>query len=170
MLDLAEKAILDQGWPNFDLVHLARATGRPLYEIQGMYGDKYGLLAALVDAHTAAMDPVPLSQDPHEYLFEVFMARFDVLEDKRPLIALLRESAFHDFKLGCVVARALENWLRTSLGGMNVGSSWTELRVKALLLVYLAALDVWLVDESADLSPTMATLDQRLHDFQCVLG
>lgn len=170
MLAQAESELVAQGWPEFDLVYLARAVQKPLYEIQGMYGDKYGLVAAMVDGHTVEIESVELGQDLHEYLFESLMARFDVLEQHRDAIKILREWALRDLKLGCVVARRVETWIETVIDQTPFKNSWKSVRVKALLLVYLAALDIWLGDETADRSPTMATLDQRLHDFECVLG
>ena len=170
MLEQAEKELVAQGWPGFELLHLARAVHKPLYEIQGIYGDKYGLVSALVDGHTAEIKSVNLGQDLHSYLFESLMARFDVLEHHRDAIKILRPWALRDLKLGFTMARRLETWIETVIDQTSLNNSWKSLRVKSLLLVYLAALDIWLVDESVDLSPTMATLDQRLNDFECVLS
>ena len=45
---------------------------------------------------------------------------------------------------------------------LSAGGLRGALRIKALGLVYLATLRVWLRDDSPDMAPTMAALDRHL--------
>ena len=92
------------------------------------------------------------------------MRRFDVLNEHREAYAALaQELPRTPLKAGCLLfqlRRSLANTLEAA--GLSASGMRGAVRIEGLGAIYAAALRVWLKDDSADLSKTMAELDKRL--------
>jgi len=99
-----------------------------------------------------------------ESLFDVLMARFEVLNEYKPAIRLMWEESCQD--PGLVVtavpigAHSLDVMWDKSTQGMDIACDL--LMKKGFTALYLSLVPVWLNDESEDLSVTMAELDKRI--------
>jgi AcrR family transcriptional regulator len=164
-LDLAA----GQGWADVTFADIAAAAAVPLADLQEMFEDKADIIAAygrmLDRAVVDAMGPGGAQgEDPRERLFDVLMERFDLLNDDRAAITSIVGSFRADPKelvisfphLGRTMARMAQ------AAGVDTTGVGGAVRVAGLVVVYLAALRVWLEDESPDLSKTMAALDRYL--------
>lgn len=170
MLDL----VAEQGWRQVTLTRIAEASGVSLGALYQKYASKTDMLtqyAHRIDAAMlAALGDVP-SQGAHDAalakdrLFEAVMARLDALTPHKSAIrVLMRELPADPPALACFLYGGLRQGLDWTLASAGLDQSGLAgiLRRKALGAVYLDTLRVWLKDESADLSATMAHLDKRL--------
>lgn len=170
MLDL----VAEHGWRQVTLTRIAEASGVSLGALYQKYASKTDMLTAYAHRIDAAMlaglgDAAPqesygaaLAKDR---LFEAVMARLDALTPHKAAIrVLMRELPADPPALACFLYGGLRQGLDWTLAsaGLDQPGLTGILRRKALGAVYLDTLRVWLKDESADLSATMAHLDKRL--------
>ena len=106
----------------------------------------------------------PLEGDAKDRLFDLLMRRFDHLQQSRDAyLTLLRELPQTPFEAAC-----LSRQLRRSMGlmletaGISASGLKGLLRLQGLMAIYLAGLNAWRRDDSADLAKTMAEIDKRL--------
>ncbi|MGE3624619.1 MAG: hypothetical protein AB7H77_12225 [Bdellovibrionales bacterium] len=100
----------------------------------------------------------------HDRLFEVMMARFDALQAHRAGIIAIMKEARRNPAMARRLLPAQHNSMRKMLvladcspkGGLD------SVAAAGLLAVYARALCIWQKDNSADMAPTMAALDQAL--------
>ena len=162
------------GWRELSLGEIAEEAGLTLAQMYERFPSKASILLALAkeaDANmlaVAAGDPDKAEEPPRDRLFDVLMARFDVLAPhKDGIAAVLRDGAGNPF-CGPIIAacwgRRLTRSMRWALEAAGIGSGGMRgtLRAKALLAVYASVIPVWLRDDSADMARTMAALDRRL--------
>ncbi len=107
-----------------------------------------------------------LEETGKDRLFEIFMLRFDVLNEHREGFQTLFYSTLKSpryFRLALPqFHQSMEVMLRLADMNGRDGSACTPLRVGALALAYLNAVRVWLNDDSPDMTKTMAELDKGL--------
>lgn len=163
-----------RGWRELSLGEIAEEAGLTLAQMYERFPTKASILLALAkeaDANmlaVAARDPDKAEEPPRDRLFDVLMARFDVLAPhKDGIAAVLRDGAGNPF-CGPIIAacwgRRLTRSMRWALEAAGIGSGGMRgtVRAKALLAVYASVVPVWLRDDSADMARTMAALDRRL--------
>lgn len=173
-VDVLLDLVAEQGWRRVTLAEVAAASGLSLAALYQQYPSKTAMLTAYAHRVDAAMlgaldQATPqMAENPDlakDRLFEAIMSRLDALgAHKAAIRVLMRELPADPPALACLL-----------YGGLGPGLDWTLaaagldrpglaglLRRKALGAVYLDVLRVWLKDESADLSATMAHLDKRL--------
>lgn len=170
MLDL----VAEQGWRQVTLSRIAEASGVSLGTLYQKYASKTDMLIEYAHRIDAAMlaalgEVAPQdSQDAalgKDRLFEAVMARLDALTPHKTAIrVLMRELPADPPALACFLYGGLRQGLDWTLAAAGLDQSGLVgiLRRKALGAVYLDTLRVWLKDENADLSATMAHLDKRL--------
>jgi len=163
-LSLAAK----KGWRPLTLDQIAETAKIPPAQIHKMYASKNDLLPEIVSwidgcAAMAAATVNP-SDPPRDRLFEILMARFDILQKHRGgVLAILkdgrRDPAFlrhmmpaHIKIMRQIVASA---HLAPSEGGGTLVTC-------GLLAVYYRTVWEWEKDLSSDMTKTMATLDKSL--------
>ena len=159
-----EQAAL-RGWSDVSIADAARSAGVPLGEARvRMPGRGAVLMRFGVMADQAALTNVSMSETPRERLFDIVMARFDVLQQHRAgvlsLLAALRTDPGTSLLLYGATLRSMK-WLLDGAGIPATGIVGS-LRVHGLLALWLYALRAWEGDESADLSATMAAVDRGL--------
>ena len=130
-------------------------------------GDIYLELLKKIDAGVEQdIDLNLLSEPAKDRLFEVLMLRFDILNEHRDAYRALFIETFKNPKLFRIALpqfhQSMELMLRLAdLNGRD-DRSCAPMRVGGIALVYLNAVRVWLNDDSADMSATMAELDNGL--------
>jgi AcrR family transcriptional regulator len=176
ILDAALTLAGREGWRKASLGAIAGEAGVPLHELYGEFRSRAAILGGLmartdagVLAETRAADT---EESPRDRLFEVLMRRFEALKPHRAALKGIARD------LGCDPPTALCSapaflrsmvWMLEAAGLSSAGLRG-RLRVRALALMYLCVLRVFVADDSEDLAKTMAALDRRLHQAEPWLG
>lgn len=168
VLAAALRLAAERGWSRISLADIAEAAGTPMSELHARFPGKL----AILDAYSRQVDGAVLKTvddevpegNARERLFDVLMRRFDVLDaDRDGIRAVAKASACDPLALACGACglrRSMAAMLEAA--GISAGGLAGILRVKGLAAVYLAALRVWLGDDSPDRAKTMAALDRAL--------
>jgi AcrR family transcriptional regulator len=168
LIDAALKLALERGWRQVTLADIARAAGASLAEAYRVLPSR----SAVLDAFTRRIDAQVLSSDaveedserPRDRIFDVLMRRFDALQGHRGAVAAIVRDSLRD---PVAIAASAPQFLRSmrwmgEAAGLRMDGIGGAVRTKAIAAAWASALRTWLEDESPDLSPTMAALDQRL--------
>ncbi|WP_430395406.1 hypothetical protein [Ferrovibrio sp.] len=170
-VDTMLSLVATTGWLNLSLGAVAQDAGLGLAELYRQYPSKLALLrgfAARIDAAMlAALGPGGASSEgsAKDKLFEALMARFDALAPYKEAVRMLSRDLPRDPVAAlCFAESGLAKGLDWALASAQLDAAgWRgALRRKILGAVYLDTLRVWLKDDTADLSRTMAHLDKRL--------
>ncbi len=108
------------------------------------------------------------SSSTKDMLFEVLMARFDILQENRisfiSIFEALKKSPKKIFKL---FPSFLESMIVTAeLAKFNVNGVKGAIRLKGLFLVYLITFYSWIDDNTFSLEKTMNALDKNLDQVE----
>jgi hypothetical protein len=119
----------------------------------------------LADAAAASGDP------SRDRLFDTLMRRFDALQPHRAAIRVILRDGLGDPATLLALPGLFRSmgWMLEASGISSAG--WRgRLRAKLLAGLYLSVLRVFLEDDSADLTRTMAALDRGLRRGESCLG
>lgn len=174
LLKTAFAVIEEHGWRGFSLTEVARRADVPLARVYAELPTRNAVLTALgrrLDETMLAIEPSELDDlSPRERVFELIMRRLDAMAPfKAGLRVLGREAGLELDVLGCGcgnVGRAV-GWL-VDASGARLGCVRRAGAVPVLALVYARVVNVWLQDDTADLSRTLAELDKRLQQAESV--
>jgi AcrR family transcriptional regulator len=173
LIDAALALAQRQGWRRTGLGEIAAEAGLPLGDAYALHRSKSGILDGLrrrIDR--AALSGVAAQNDdsPRDRLFDLLMRRFDAVQSqKAALRVILRDSLGDPAALlgGLALLRSMA-WMLEGAGISTAG--WRgRLRTHVLAAVYLSVMRVFLGDDSADLTATMAALDRRLRRAEPLL-
>ncbi|CAO3429594.1 TetR family transcriptional regulator [Azospirillum doebereinerae] len=168
----AMRLAAEKGWSRVGLLEVARTAGVPLSAFHHRYRGRADLLAALSrvadatvlagdTAGTAGTDPTETTRDR---LFDVMMRRFDALlpfrEGLRAVMRDLLGEPATALAFLCPFGRSMAWMLRGA--GIDPDRRGGSAQVAALGAIQARVLRVFLDDDSADLSRTMAALDIEL--------
>ena len=111
------------------------------------------------------------SSSTKDMLFEVLMARFDILQENRisfiKIFEALKKSPKKILKL---FPSFLESMIITAeLAKFNVNGVKGAIRLKGLFLVYLITFYSWLDDKTLSLEKTMNSLDKNLDQAEKII-
>ena len=153
------------GWRGVAVAEAARAAGLPLDEARmrfpvpatvllrlGMLADR----AALIDDGSAG--------SIRERLFDLLMRRIDVLQQYRGGVRAVLRALPLDPLLALVLGNATAvsmDWVAQA-AGVDTTGLMGRVRAGGLVAVWLQTVRAWDGDDSADLSTTMAALDNAL--------
>ncbi len=158
--------IAERGWGGLSLAEVARHADEPLARMRSRMPDKATLLIRFGTlADRAAMTGALTDGPVRDRIFDIVMRRIDVLQAHRPgVVSLLRELPQDPLTALLVAPFSLRSmaWL---LDAVRVDTSGLRgaLRVQGMQILWVATIRAWTRDESEDLSPTMAALDQALN-------
>jgi len=160
------------GWRDLSYADIAKDAGLSLAAAYEAYPSKAAILTGIgrdIDARLfASLEDDPLDGSPKDRLFDLLMRRFDTLNDHREAYAALAwELPRTPVEAGCLalqLRRSLANMLEAA--GLSASGLRGAFRIEGLGALYACALRVWLKDETADLSKTMAELDKRLGQIE----
>jgi ubiquinone biosynthesis protein COQ9 len=162
----------ERGWQRVTVPAAALRAGLPLDEARGAFPGRGAVLmrfGRLADMAALAEAAALLSSDPSEsatrdLLFGMIMRRIDVLQAHRAGVIALFRYLPTDPGTALLLASATRRSMAWLLEGAGISSSGLlgALRTKGLMAVWLWTVRAWQRDESADLSATMAALDEAL--------
>tara|TARA_B100001142_G_scaffold61929_1_gene61045 strand:+ start:261 stop:869 length:609 start_codon:yes stop_codon:yes gene_type:complete len=168
IIDAALSCALEVGWNNVSLQMIASTAGTSLGKVYANYRSKTAIVAAIMDETTSAVidrsDSSTLAEPQHDRLLDTMMRIFDAMEvNKAAIASILREIILDPLEALSLAPRFLNgmNWTLEA-AGISTNGLVGKFRVKGLAAIYLAALRVWIDDDTPDLAKTMAFLDQRL--------
>jgi AcrR family transcriptional regulator len=165
LIAAAFRLAAEQGWPRVSVAAAARAAALPLDRARERFPGKFAVLLRFGRmADQAALKDSPGEGPVRDRLFDLLMRRFDALQAHRSgILALLRvlpADPATALLLTCATRRSMR-WMLEAAGA-NASGLRGELRVRGLMAVWLWTLRAWERDETADLSSTMAALDNAL--------
>ena len=172
IIDTAIKLAGEKGWRATTMADIAARAEITLAEIYRVFPAKSDILKGFtrqIDEAVLAVGPDgDDGESPRDRLFDVMMRRFDALTPYRSgldsISRDLRADPVAASVHSCALRRSLA-WMLEAAGIPSDGISGI-LRVKGLAVIYLMVFRVWLTDDSADLSRTMAALDSRLRQAE----
>jgi AcrR family transcriptional regulator len=152
-----------KGWSAVTLEAVAREAKLPRAALQKRFAASVDFIPLLVAETTkeAAKATKGVSGTPHDILFDLLMARFDVLQKNRAGVLAIAAQARSDKELATVLARAVIQGIAESAGA--VGLSAPHIIVAGgLSAIYAWAFWAWTRDDTRDMAKTMAALDKAL--------
>ncbi|AIB13620.1 hypothetical protein ABAZ39_16925 (plasmid) [Azospirillum argentinense] len=157
-----------QGWRNTGLLAIARAAGVPPGAFYRRFPSRSDVLAAVsrvADTAVLADDaPVGPDESARDRLFDVMMRRYDALlpyrGGLRSVVRDLRREPLTALAFSRHFGRSMAWMLRAA--GVEADRTGGALFVAGLGAVQARVMRVFLEDDSADLSRTMAALDSEL--------
>ncbi|BAT20979.1 TetR family transcriptional regulator [Asaia bogorensis NBRC 16594] len=155
----------EKGWPRFTLVEAAQRAGLPIDEVRARFPFRHSLLFRLGRlADESAFRDDGLSGSVRERIFDLFMRRFDVFQQYREGIRAVLQALPTEPGLTLLLGAATLDTMRwmAEVAGVECSGLGGVMRLNGLAGVWGFALRAWEKDESADLSQTMAALDQGL--------
>ena len=168
LVDAALELAALQGWSATRMSEIAERAGMTPAAARRRLPTRMAILAAFsrrVDDAVAAGGEADIEDSVRDRLFDVMMRRFDQLSPHRDALkSIARDLACRPPRAACYAGGPLRRSMERMLDAAAV-PSWGPLRplqVKGLGVVYLSVLRVFLGDDSADLSRTMAALDRAL--------
>jgi len=174
MLDLTTprgrilKAALDlaaeRPWQDVTLADVAARADLGLDALRDQVASKSDLLAKLLRAiDDAVLKGVGRTQpdlSKRDALFEVIMARFDLLQAYKPALRSIYASGGADFALAAPYL-ASQHWMLQAAGIGTDGLAGGA-KVAGLAVAYASVFRTWLEDDDPGLGKTMAALDRHL--------
>ena len=167
----------DAPWADVTMHDIAVHAGIPLADIMMVFDDKTDVVAAFgksLDAQVAeAMNGQVMADDaPKDRLFDVLMARFDILNEHRGAVISMLNGLTSDPKQMAVslpwVCKSM-TWMM-ELAEVPTNGWAGSLQIMGLSAVYLKTLRTWIGDESEDMAATMAELDKNLSHAEKIAG
>ena len=175
IIDAALILAARDGWRAVSLAAIADQAGITVLQLYAVCASK----AAILDAFHRRVDQAVLAgadregdERPRDRLFDTIMRRFDALAPHKAAVrAILRDAGSDPLAALCGVPALLNSmaWM-LEVSGVSASGWLGGARVKLLLGIYFLVLRVWLADDSADMTRTMATLDTRLRQAERWLG
>jgi AcrR family transcriptional regulator len=175
VVDAALALAAREGWRSVSLAAIADEAGIGILQLYSIFRSK----AAILDAFHRRIDAAALvgadaaeDERPRDRLFDVIMRRFDALNaHKSAVAAIVRDAATDPLAVLCGLPALLSSmsWM-LEVSGVSASGWVGRTRAKLLLGIYLSVLRVWLADDSADMTRTMAALDSRLRRAERWLG
>jgi AcrR family transcriptional regulator len=172
IIDAAFARIAETGWRRLSLAAVAAEAGLPIVRVYRTFPSKTAILLAWMrridDAVLAAAPAPDEAERPRDRVFDLVMRRFDALAPYKPALAVLRRELPLDPPAALAAGARLlcsMRWLLEA-AGIPTGGLGGLVAVKLTAAAYVHASRRWASDDSPDLAPTMAALDQRLRAFE----
>lgn len=174
IVDAAMALAAERGWRGLSLAEVAARAEVSLADLV----DAFPSRSSILDAYGRRIDERMLAgghetEGPvRDRLFDVLMRRFEAMApDRRALAAILRDGGIDPLAALCGLRRFGRSMALTlEAAGLSSEGLAGLARIEALSIVALYAFRVFLDDDSADLSRTMAALDSALRRAEGVAG
>lgn len=175
IVDTAMTMVAADGWAAFTIDDLARRLDVDRDALARHYPARLSVLDALLrltDADIVEnMDPGLRDEPVRDRIFELVMLRFDAMGQWKDGIARMVRDLPRDpvttAALAALLGRSFASMLEAA--GQGFSGLGGAIRMNGLGVIYLAAVRVWLQDDSPDLSRTMSELDRRLTQADLLL-
>jgi ubiquinone biosynthesis protein COQ9 len=160
----AMKLAAERPWGGVSLIEIADKAGLTLADIRTHFDGK----PAIVRGFVRAVDDALLTQarkpaadsGARDALFEVVMARFDLLMPYKPALRSILKDAEPDLAM-LGAAMSSQQWM-LSAAGIESSGARGSVRTLGLASVYASVFRTWLEDDDPGMARTMAALDRRL--------
>ncbi len=168
IVDAALTLAAGQAWRDVSLAEIAEAADLSLLDLYRVYPSKGAILAGFArridEAVLAGREDEDRDGTARDRLFDVIMRRFDALKPARAAVGSIVCDLGRDPVMGLCGMASLARSMSCMLEAADLSASGLRgaLRIKALGVIYLATMRIWLGDDSPDLSQTMAGLDRYL--------
>lgn len=160
----AVKLAAERPWQDVHLIDIAEEAGETLAGLREHFDGKAAVIAGFVravdDALLKGARKPSAGQAPRDALFEVIMARLDLLGPYKPAIRSIFASTDPDLAM-VRTALASQHRMLQAAGIETEGASGT-VRTLGLTSLYASVFRTWLDDEDPGMARTMAALDRRL--------
>ncbi len=158
----------EHGWRHVSLAEIADKANLSNSQLRSLLPTK-GALIGLMVRHTDTqllqnLEPFDGDEGARERLFDILMARFDILTPHRTgIAAVLRDGPSDPLSLVRQIC-CFHASMKAMLDAAQIPTSgpFGALRIKGGMAVYAATFRVWLGDDSPDMAKTMAALDKTL--------
>lgn len=171
LIEAALGLAAETGWQQLSLAAAAKRAGVSLVLAYEAFPDKRALLDGIIgriDRTVLDDGPASAEDSPRDRLFEILMRHFDALQaDRSGMVAILRGLPMDPLAAVAAAPPLVRSaaWMLEA-AGLSPHGIVGLLRVKAIALVFLAALRVWLNDGSPDMARTMAMVDRGLREAE----
>ena len=169
IIKLIFKKIESSGWESFNFNEFSKEQKIPIDKIRNFFVSKNQIItkfSKMIDFHVEqkiSADDINMSSIK-DNLFELIMLRFEEMEDYKISLRIITQSLVNNPLLLSRVSKnilnSLDFYLELSQGYDR--SSLDLFKKNILFLVYSYCFNVWLNDNTPDLSSTMAELDKLL--------
>lgn len=162
-----------EGWRGLSVAEAARGAGLPLARVRARFPSRLSVLGRFgVIADQAALEQATTEGPVRDRLFDMIMRRIDVLQAHREGVLALLRFLPSDPGLALLLWSATQRSMRWLLEAADVPVRGVrgDLAVQGLGAVWLWTVRAWRDDESEDLSPTMAALDNALRRAEQAAG
>ncbi len=156
-------------WNDISLADIAAEAGVTEGDLRALFPTKLSILKVYggqVEEQVAARGTsISMDEPMKDRLFEAVMMRFDILESHKDAYAsIIRATLPGNPKTLAAGAHALRRAMAQLLDlcGGSSGGLCGQVKLKALGLIYLSVLRIWLTDDTPDTGKTMAALDKAL--------
>lgn len=171
-LDIASK----DGWKAVSLEKVAIKTKMPVEKIKSLFSDTASLLAHVLkktDRELTLHVKKNLECSPDTWrdnLFEVVMARFDIIQKNRKAFLSIYNYLKKDIPTASKLLGPMHKSMSLVLELAEMRSSRTHcLEALTLQAIYMMVIGTWAKDLTLDLSKTMATLNKQLDLFEKII-
>jgi AcrR family transcriptional regulator len=165
-LDTALAMIAAGGWRSFSLVELARELGVSVGEVYARFPCRSAVLGALGKRLDARMLELPATDlddmSVRDRLFELIMRRFDAMKPYKEVLQRLSRESRGDLEAAGMGLCNLSRAIVEIVDAAGVRGPAVFIARKAVGLLYLRVLEVWLRDEDPEQARTLAELDKGL--------
>mgnify|MGYP001189683019 CR=1 FL=1 len=102
-----------------------------------------------------------------DMLFEILMARFDILNNyRKPILNLIKHFQSNPKDFIIFIPTLIESIiLMLTLSNINIKGIKGAAKIKGLLILYVLTIFVWRSDDTESLEKTMTSLDKYLDQF-----
>lgn len=164
LIAVALKLAAERPWKAVTLIDIADRAQLTLAELRAHFEGKSAIVRSFVRAVDdellrAVKRPQP-GEGPRDALFEVIMARLDLLSPHKAAIRSIVEAAGPDPAM-LQTALDSQHWMLQA-AGINTSGAEGALRTLGLGTVYASVFRTWLDDDDPGMARTMAALDRRL--------
>lgn len=158
------RLVARKGWDGVTVVAVAKQAGISPASFKKRFAEPVEIIPLVVDGVTRealAASEAPAG-NPHDALFDLMMARFDVLQKNRKAILALADAARRDRPLAIALGRSVWEAIHTTIDAAEINAPSRSLSALGLTAVYGWAFWTWRQDKTRDMSKTMAALDRAL--------
>ena len=163
-------------WGHISLSDIAAEAKMPEDDFRALFPTKLSLLEAYgsqVDERVKTRGKsISMDEKMKDRLFEAIMIRLDILGDHRDAVAsIIRATLRGNPKTIIAGASAMRRAMAQLLDlcGEPSGGLCRQFKLRALGLIYLSVLRVWLSDDTPDTGKTMAALDKALARAETII-
>jgi len=162
----------EKPWQDVSLRHIAEAAGVNLAELSDIFSSKSNVLKAFVrhvDKEVLVKAPAPQEgESQRDALFEVIMARFDVLQPYKSALRSVARSG--EIELALIRPMLSSQAWMLQAAGIDSDGPAGAMRTAGLASAYASVFRTWLEDDDPGLARTMAVLDRKLRSGESVMA